>query len=416
MFFTYKIPSTKGGGVDVAEKYDVVVAGGGPAGLAAAKAAASEGGKVLLLELQAQIGGQTQSAAWAPSGTIAAPLRGSIVSKVKEVRLHSPHKQLSICGDFGAIVDRRMFDKLLASEAAASGAEIWVGCPVKELLTSDDFVRGVYAEAGRWSERIDCEVVIDATGAQGEWSSLLLRKVLKQDWNRESLVLSNEYLMANTGADQAIDLFFTSYFAPLGHAWVYPFGKRFAMVGIRGVRIHPDAALDEFIGRQALSRLKQAVPIAAYRGQMSLEGPPTSTCANGIISVGSSAGQVYALSGEGLRYALRCGEIAGKVAIDAITEGDVSKRALDEYDRLWRAELEAELRAGQTLHRALAISQDKKMDALLESLTAKPKLQHAFMNILMGTYLEKSKILLADEDFKRIFGHESAEKVLSMFK
>jgi len=399
------------------ERYDVIVAGGGPAGLVAAKFAASEGGKVLLLELQAQIGGQTQSAAWAPKDEVGVALRESVVADVHEIRLHSPHKQITAKGNFGAIVDRRLFDKLLAAEAAASGVEVWVSCPVKELILSDGIVRGVHAEAGAWAERVEGEVVIDATGARGEWSSLFLRKVLKRDWSREQLTLSNEYLMANVVADSAVDLFFASYFAPLGHAWVYPFRGRFAMAGIRGVRIHPDAALDEFMGRQPLPRLEHAVPVASYRGQLPIEGVLDSTCANGIIAVGSSAGQIYVPSGEGLKYALRCGELAGKAAIDAITEGDVSKEALSEYERRWRTEFEAELRVAKLLHTALSVSQDRKMDALFDALATEPKLRNAFMNVFTGVELGKAlKVLLANEDVRRVFGSEATSKVLALFK
>lgn len=398
------------------EHHDVIVVGGGPAGLAAAKAAAREGGKVLLLEMGSQIGGQAQSATWAPSSIVGKSLREAVVNKVRQVRLNSPHQQLTVEGDLGVILDRRIFDKLLAADAAANGAEIWVSCPVKELLLSKDVVRGVHSESGAWAERLECEVVVDASGARGQWSSLLLRKIFKRDWNRDLLTLSNEYLMANASARGA-ELFFNSYFAPLGHAWVYPFGKQFAMVGIRGVRIHPDAALDEFIGRRAIPSLKSAVPIAAFRGQLPIEGALSSTCADGILAVGGAAGQVYAPSGEGLRYAMACGELAGKIAVDAIAEGDVSKEGLAEYDRGWRAKFEPELRIGQLLHSSLRTSPDQKMDALLSSLKGNLKLQRAFMKVFMGAELPNSlKVLCSSDEIKRTLGPGTFKKALALCK
>ncbi len=384
--------------------------------MSAARAAAAGGGKVLLLELQAQIGGQTQSAAWVPKELTGGELKRSVVSEVQEVKLHSPHRELEIQGNFGAIVDRRLFDKFLAVNAADAGAEIWVSCPVKDLLKDGATVKGLYTEAGAWSERLESELVIDATGTGGRWSSLLLRKVLGRDWDEKKLTLSNEYLMANAQIGKSVELFFTSDFAPLGCAWIFPFGKQFAMIGVRGVRIHPDAALDEFIGRKKLPGLEGAAPIAAFRGQLPIEEGLRETCSDGILAVGGAAGQIYPLSGQGVKYALRCGELAGKVAIDAISEGDVSGEALAEYDRRWRGEFESELQVGRLLHAGLRTSPDRKTDALLETMEPDAKLQRDFVNVFLPIELDKHlQNFLSNEEVQHIFGEKTVDKALGPY-
>jgi digeranylgeranylglycerophospholipid reductase len=396
-------------------KYDVIVAGGGPAGLAAARAAASEGGKVLVLEMQAQIGGQTRSASWAPKEILSPSLKSAVVTRLRELKLRSPHVELVSHGDFGVVVDRRQFDKIMAAEAAASGAEIWLNSPIKEVSIVDGVVRGVRIESGGWSEQIDAGVVVDATGGGAEWSSLLLRKVLRNEWQREKLAFSNEYLMVNAKEEKSAEIIFNSYFAPGGHAWIYPMGRGFAMVGIYGVRVHPDLALDEFLGKQILPRLAGAVPVASFRNQLPLSGPLDQTCAGGMIAVGGAAGQIYPLSGEGLRYAMQCGEIAGKVAVDAITEEDVSKDRLSEYHKSWVSEFGLDFEIGKLLHSSLSVSQDRKIDAILRALEGKPKLQAAFVDVFAGFDPRGSLgSLLKDDEIARVLGKETVEKALAM--
>ena len=396
----------------MAEKWDVIVAGGGTAGLVAARAASSEGGKVLLLEMQAQIGGHAQSASLVPNGLPTSIRKGAAVVSLEEMRLHAPHENLTVRYDNGKIIDPRQLDRLLAAEAAENGADIWLNAPVKGLLMEKGSVRGVHIEAGGWSENIEGEVVVDATGARGDLSSMFLGEVLKSGWKREFLAFSNEYLMANAKDEKIADIFFDSYSAPGGHAWIYPIERGFAVSGIHGLRIHPDSALDEFLGRREIKKLARAVPIASSRGQLPLEGPLVQTCADGIVAVGGAAGQIYPLSGQGLRYSLRCGEIAGKVAVDAVTDGDVSKERLSEYERVWRSELGQEFEVGRLIHSSLSVSQDRKMDAIMLALKGKPKLQRAFVDVFNGFDLNDSlKTLLKDGEIARVIGRETVEKL-----
>lgn len=378
--------------------------GGGPAGLTAAREAAARGGKVLLLELQSQIGGSLHSASWAPPELLPKLPQEALVSEVNLVRFSSPRKQLGVKGDFGAVVSRHELDKQLAAQAVEEGVEVWVNSLVEGLVVKRGFVKGVKVKAEGVQASLRGEVTIDASGCGGTSGSLCLREILGRGWDREQLSVGGEYLMANASA-RGVEIYFNSYYAPLGHLWVYPLGKRFALVGARGLRIHPHDALDEFVGRRTVASLVKAVPIASFRGQLPLEGPLPQTSFDGALAVGGAAGQVYGFSGEGLKYALECGRLAGEVAMDAVAEGDVSAQRLAEYDRGWREGFEAELRAGRLLRMALRVSPDRKTDELLEALGPEPKLQKAFVNVFLGSNLKTSlRVLLSNEEIARIFG------------
>ncbi|KXA91137.1 hypothetical protein AKJ63_01865 [candidate division MSBL1 archaeon SCGC-AAA259D18] len=397
-------------------EYDVVVVGGGPAGLSAARTASLEGAEVLLLELQAQIGGQTETSAWVPPGFLGKKFNRTITGSVEKIRLHSMHRDQEIEGNFGKIVDRKIFDKFLASEAVKSGVEIWVGSPVTDLLEGDQGIRGVRSEAGEWSEEIESKIVIDASGAKAEWSSLFLRKVLNSNWDREKTTYTNEYLMTEVPGEGEVDIYYNSVLAPSGYAWIYPAEREFAIAGIKGVRIHPDSALDEFIGQEEPSRLEGSVPIGAYRGQLPIEGALESTATDGILAVGSSAGQIYPMSGHGMKYALEAGRIAGQVTSEAIQENRTGEEKLRDYDRFWRNKFKREIRLGSMLRQALEISPDQKMDALLDVLKESSELQENFVNMFLGENLEDSvKNFFGVEECRWIFGEKKVNKLLSLY-
>lgn len=77
------------------EGYDVIVAGGGPSGIAAAVAAAREGAKTLLIEQSGQLGGMAVTGlvpAWTPYTDGIRIIYGGLSKRVfLETRAQMPH-------------------------------------------------------------------------------------------------------------------------------------------------------------------------------------------------------------------------------------------------------------------------------------------------------------------------------------
>ncbi len=395
------------------EHYDVVVVGAGPAGCSAARKAAEEGAKVLIVELQPQVGGPTKSAVWVPDGSLRPGWRGSVVSEVNSLRLHARGEDLSLQAG-GEVVDRQVLDKLLAAEAAEAGAELWLGSPVRELVWEGGRVRGVVVESGGWRERVESEVVIDASGGGWEVSGIFRRS--SGGWRREEMVFLSQYTVANASPGREVEIWFNSYFAPGGKIWILPLGGRFAQFGISGLRLHPDAALDEFWGVENPKKLERAVPVASSRNQFPFSDPLLPSCGDGVMAVGGAASQTRLFS-SGLFLALECGEMAGEAAIDGITEGDTSREGLSPYERRWKERFLGELRAERLIYRSLCSAWDRKLGELLSAVREDAGLQRLLVSLLREERVgEVLREMMGRRAVREVLGEEVAERVRGLLR
>jgi digeranylgeranylglycerophospholipid reductase len=89
---------------------------------------------------------------------------------------------------------------------------------------------------------------------------------------------------------------------------------------------------------------------------------------NGILGVGDAAGQASSLLGEGIRWAIQAGKMAGEVAAAAIENNDVSRAALSAFEREWGKRYGSNLRLAHKINQRIARWDDRQWDERLEVL------------------------------------------------
>ena len=333
------------------DEYDVIVVGAGPAGSTAARTTAAEC-DVLLVEKRQEIGEPVRCAEGVP--LIQTPYvfqtsfakyveldRKWIASEVRGVRATTPDgtsvevsgQMLGIEGPLGLILERELFDRQLARDAARAGADVMIHTRATGLITEDGATKGVKLNRLGEDFELRSKVVIGADGIEsqvGRWGGINTTLALKDIESCAQYHMENVDVTENT-----LDFYFGSE-APSGYAWVFPKGEASANVGlgVLGSKLaakRPIDYLDEFIAKH----LPDGQSVELMIGGVPVSDALDTIVSDGLMLVGDAAHHTEPLTGAGVIAALESGMIAGAVACNAIRQNDASTKVLREYEAEW---------------------------------------------------------------------------------
>ena len=222
-------------------------------------------------------------------------------------------------------------------------------------------------------------VIVDASGHAG----LIAHKLGLHPGVKSSGVGAEYDLYAPEFDPSEAVLLVGSQVAPRGYAWAFPHGTNRVRLGVGVTRPHSDADPREYLD-EAIKRvrgLEGSSPIEYHAGLYPVLEPGSIPFASdGLVIVGDAAGQGSNLVGEGIRFAMRSGQIAGETVVTALENNDVSKRGLSSYKKAWKREFERPLRVAHAFHKRITRYDDAMWEARMPILRAlKPRLVAAFL-------------------------------------
>jgi digeranylgeranylglycerophospholipid reductase len=357
----------------IRDYYDVVVIGAGPAGSIAARTCAQAGLRVLLAEKRQEIGSPVRCAEAVGKDTAAEfiPLDDkwiaaevdhfSLTNSVRDT-IHFPPLETTL------VLERKLFDRELAHSAAQAGADVIVKARAAGFIKNGAGLEGVQLVVQGQPREVHCQIVIGADGTEAQstrWAGLKSNPQLKDYYS------AAQYLLTNVNVDEKVCQYHLGWsIAPAGYVWVFPKGNNTANVGLV-IAVDPKQTrsavdcLNDFVAKyfpqsSILSQVVGGIPISNVLPEMA---------ADGYLAVGDAAHQSDPLTAGGITNGMHGGRFAAQTAIEALRQGDTSRKFLRKYEKLWDDQFGADYRRLYRLRHTIFKIPEEKLNSMIRQLS-----------------------------------------------
>jgi digeranylgeranylglycerophospholipid reductase len=367
------------------DRFDVVIAGAGPAGAQCARDLAARGYEVVVLETESEGEFPRQSnkstGGTFPSMMASFGIPDDVVMQFTDsVVIESPNEHY-VQRRTGAVLEFADFKRFLVREGREQGAEYRFDSRVSKPVMEDGEIVGV-RYAG--DETVCGDVIVDATGP----AAPLAKALGVSDLERENQAIGIEYEFEGVSLDEqgyadlhdAMMLRLDHDYAPGGYSWIFHTGADTAKVGVCYIQNESyqqyaaeDRTVDGYLQHwlDSDTRFADAERIEGkqHRGSAHIQ-PPGSLSTDNFVAIGDTVPTIDPLWGEGIHVGMRSARAAA-VAIDhCLTprEPDTSAENISLYDELWHREVAPNMDSRLLMTHLLYLAPNGRYDRLLRDL------------------------------------------------
>ena len=329
-----------------AERHDVLVVGGGPAGAAAGFWLAKAGHDVCVLERKAFPRDKTCGDGLTPRAVhqlremglepaIAARhhRHDGLRAEAHGITLELPWPEHPVFPSYGYVVRRRDLDQMVAEQAAAAGAAVRQSTEALRPLTRDGHVIGALVEdkASGETREVHARYVVVADGSLSRFGRALGTARTKS--YPQGIAIRGYFdspLSADPWIESCLDVHDRNGRSLPGYGWIFPLGDGTINVGIgllstyKGYRdVNTTHLMSEWAAtapeRWGIDPHAMLAPPTG--GRLPMAGSVNPKVGPNWLIVGDAAGSINPFNGEGIDYAYETARMAADLIDEAIVSG-----------------------------------------------------------------------------------------------